>query len=229
MRSETNPEQCAQALEDFVQNIYWGEHLTEAQAKRNLERGLIRINTNHETLSHGLLVTDNGYFLTAKHCVEDFKEGYVHLDDGTSLHLEGVCATSKTDDIALCRAELYGQSRARRYRFADSKRLDNFYGAPRAPIVVLTRYKEAVDLRGGWMLRHADAPLKRPEHWNPENFFLAKTDVRQGDSGSPMVTIDGRLIGFTCAIVPGTGITIGLKLFRALDLVSWYAQRLRRR
>ena len=57
------------SLEQFIQQFYWGEHLTISQAERNLNESLVEITHYGEHSSNGLLITDNGYFLTAKHCV----------------------------------------------------------------------------------------------------------------------------------------------------------------
>ena len=63
----------AKALNEYIQNTYWAEDLTEEQSKKNIEESVIELVQNEKQVSNGLLITTNGYFLTARHCVKNIE------------------------------------------------------------------------------------------------------------------------------------------------------------
>lgn len=62
------------ALEKFIQNIFLGDNLSETEAIKNLESGLLEIKHNDTHASNALLITNNGYALTANHCTHNHQK-----------------------------------------------------------------------------------------------------------------------------------------------------------
>jgi hypothetical protein len=72
--------QIATALDEFINSIYWGEDLRPAEARKNLEYGIIEITCGSSHAANGLLITEDGYFITPKHCLsEEMKEKKIRL------------------------------------------------------------------------------------------------------------------------------------------------------
>src|SRR3989338_7604978 len=64
-------QQSLLALEQFIQNYYHSNSLTNQQAYTKLQNGVVEITMFGQHSSNGLLITENGYILTEKHCVQD--------------------------------------------------------------------------------------------------------------------------------------------------------------
>ena len=70
-----NYQQDIKVLQEFMQNIYWGNDLSSEKAINNLEEGLAEIkSSNGEHMSNILFITKNGYALTSYHCAYKSKE-----------------------------------------------------------------------------------------------------------------------------------------------------------
>ncbi|QQS23320.1 trypsin-like peptidase domain-containing protein [bacterium] len=109
------------ALAEFANNFYWGNFLSDQEAKTNLERGIVEIvgeGGGHS--SNGLLITRNGYVITSHHCVDDLHKGrlFVRRDNGQFYRITKVVFAGKGSDIALVKADKGGPAEAIRYRFA---------------------------------------------------------------------------------------------------------------
>ena len=74
-------------LDDFLTNAK-NNSLTSEQAKKNLREGIIELIKNEQHSSNGLLITDDGYFLTARHCVEGSLPLQIVLYDGMKCRVE---------------------------------------------------------------------------------------------------------------------------------------------
>ncbi len=185
-----------QALSDFLQNFYWGEMLSVEQAKANLRSGVLELVDNYgRHRSNGLLLTQNGYFLTNYHCVEDKIDNLqVVTESGGVYQVLKICGHNKKNDTALVKADIPGKAEALRYKFAPKPDL-----AIHIPIVMLMREHGKCKIKGGF--------IHRPKFKEVKVEYRDRTFVNQielnldgvpGDSGSVISTEDGKIYGITC-------------------------------
>ncbi len=185
-----------QALSDFLQNFYWGEMLSVEQAKANLKSGVLELTDAYgRHRSNGLLLTQNGYFLTSYHCVEDKIENLLVVTESGGVYpVLKICGHNKKNDTALVRADIPGKAEALRYKFAPKPDLANHL-----PIAMLMREYGKYKIKGGF--------IYRPKFKEVKVEYMDRTFVNQielsldgvpGDSGSIISTEDGKIYGITC-------------------------------
>lgn len=217
-----NSRKEAAALEDFVQNIYWGENLSAEESKKRLEDGVIEARQYEQHCFTGLLVTDNGYFLTARHCVNrDFSGTRIHLHNGTSYAIERICCWGKKEDVALVKAKMYGNCTAKRYRM-------HLEEIKNVPFATMARRDGNIILNHGFA---NDAPVSKVYVESKgdvlvANHIVSDVPARPGDSGGIAVSNEGRLMGLTVIGTKEGNLVFALKIKKALELVSFYSQRL---
>lgn len=218
-----------QALNSFVENFHWGEDLSNREAKANLENGIVEI-IDHSGyhLANGLLITNNGYFLTNHHCVDhDLLRLFIRLADDTSYPIARICSYNKANDVALVKANIPGTSEARRYKFAHKHNQRKQF-----PIVVLERMDGKILLKGGFVgraeLKHVDMS-DEDEELIMYNQVCFSGNMIPGDSGGTVVTMDYQVYGFACtgaADEKTKGIMGSCSfLFTALELVKTVAYK----
>ncbi len=223
----------AQILNNFVLNLYHGEELLERDAHRNLRNGLIEImarNGNHS--SNGLLISENGYFVTAKHCLSD-GERNIRLSDGTIKELDRKVASTLNDDVVLAKLNLEGEAKPLTYKFYNSNgissaRYDNLL---KYPIALISRWEGEIVSRGGF-IREKSVNIRVKNGSSKENFndhFTINLPSIPGDSGGVIVSIDGRLIGVASTGGSPDFLASGVKLNRILNLIDYYKRRLEKR
>src|SRR3989338_4350191 len=78
-------QQSLLALEQFIQNYYHSDSLTNQQAYTKLQNGVVEITLFGQHSSNGLLITENGYILTAKHCVQNLITNQKYLGLGIQM------------------------------------------------------------------------------------------------------------------------------------------------
>lgn len=110
------------SLERFVQNYHFGKDLSPQEARENIVTGMLETISKSKHRGNGLLITKNGYFITANHCVEDPFYRKVRTVEGKVYSLEKICAFSASQDLALAKIDLPGPAEPCIYRFRD--RLD---------------------------------------------------------------------------------------------------------
>lgn len=179
--------EAIEVLDKCIQQVYWGESLSEDEARRNVREGVIELMIRGQHSSNGLLLTDNGYFLTAKHCLDKkLTESYpsVRLHDGSLHALERICAYSEKDDVVLAKAKIDGPAKVRSYRVWQGERIDSM------PVVAVTRWYGELQAKNGF-LKTSNTGL--PAY--STGFRLEFSDTEKGDSGGVITTYDGRVIG----------------------------------
>lgn len=180
-------------IRDFIQNFYHGDALSDKVAKVNLKQGLVElIWPDGQHLGCGLLITDNGYFLTCNHCInEDLSQISARLADGEVSRRVKLCAYSVKYDVALVKMELDGQVRARRYKFY--QKLDyNFLNLQPLFSVSLVNGVEKIIAGVGQKVEVKTKIKNGKTYWQHLNCFLKS---KKGDSGSVVTTADGRIVG----------------------------------
>lgn len=236
-------ENSIKSLERFIQQIYWGEDLSPEQSKDNIEKGLIQINLNVKTYmpyiaklgqSNGLLITKDGYFLTAKHCVDhDYYNGTVMDSQGRHYTIEKICALSKDDsenpnhrhDLALAKAKIDGPSEPMNYRIFNTNQLK-----PNLPVSLFYydlegRLKKKFGLVKQ-LKNNGRIYLENGSYTYFPDQFVVRLDItaERGHSGGIIVCPQGRLVGIASnADVSGcTNVLGGIKFIKALEMVDFH-------
>ena len=143
----------AKALNEYIQNIYWAEDLTVNQLKKNIEESVIGLLRNGNYASNGLLVTTNGYFLTARHCIKNIKELKIKNRKGDFYSLEKICEVNDAEDLALVKAKIDVEPEAIKYKFYNTNILDL-----RMPIVLMGYDNDGkFEKRGGLIVKRFNA------------------------------------------------------------------------
>jgi S1-C subfamily serine protease len=130
----------------------------------------------------GTIVTDDGYILTNKHVIEGASIIVVTLSDGTRYKAELV-ATSSRYDLAL----LETGTETRGISFANS---DN--AKPGQTVLALGN-------PAGLSFTVTDGIISAAQRTGRDNINYIQTDVtlNPGNSGGPIIDVQGRLIGIT--------------------------------
>lgn len=190
--------QTIKVLEEFVQNIYWADFLSSEQSIKNLEESLVEV--LYEDLQHkgnGLLITEDGYFLTANHVrEEDGKDcspaKYIRDYQNEIYPIKKICQTDEREDLALLKAEIKAEKYQKRYKICNTDKLKNF-NMGEFPIQIKTRLNGKIeDKEGSLILNYVVC-----EKLNYTNQIGSDIQVRGGDSGGIIISSERReLIGF---------------------------------
>lgn len=100
------------ALEQFLSS-----ETKSGKLEESISKGLVELRYNRHHSSNGLLITTDGYFLTAKHCIRDLPET-IRLHNGSEYAITKVCAIGKKEDIALAKADIPDECHPFSYKFS---------------------------------------------------------------------------------------------------------------
>lgn len=222
-RSRERRKTTASALEQFVQQN-WLEDITPEQARRNIEEGLVEIIwLDGQHAANGILVTKDGYFLTALHCVtHELSSKRVRGWDGSVYGIQEVCVYDDQEDIALVKANIPGNEEPLRYLFYNTDKLE------RMPVALLTRWDGILQTAYGFIERSWNPMVTKDrerEIQRKNHYHVSLMLERPGDSGGILVSQDARLVGIHCAGDQAAN-SAGAKLLPALELVDSYKRRL---
>lgn len=193
-------------LDDFLENAK-SNSLTDEQAQKNLEEGVVELVKNGQHSSNGLLITDDGYFLTARHCVEHSLPQYVRLYDGSVYPFENVCSQREGTylDLALAKVKILGECKSRKYKICDKGNLK-----PGSSLRSLSRWNGELIHRDGSMEGKVIRTLIRDATYSSiskdyassvyANSILSSVPTIKGDSGGILITPDAGIIGILCRI-----------------------------
>ncbi|HBM45933.1 MAG: hypothetical protein UT05_C0001G0091 [Parcubacteria group bacterium GW2011_GWF2_38_76] len=185
-------------LRDYDNGI--GNKVEPKEAMQRIRRGLIEIcQTNYfcglelkfsrSHSSNGLLLTQNGYFVTCFHCIENgIKNLIIVDDDGNSYPIEGVCACSKDKDIAIAKAKINNVRKHIVYRYDKFQTKNQLY-------LSLSRWNEKVLAKG----THFVGTVKINS--TGVTYLGSKNHSKPGDSGSIIANINGGI----ASLLHGTG------------------------
>ena len=167
------------------------------------------------------LITEDGYMLSASHCISDKRTVFAVILDHDSGHIYPVRTVwagdwaNLKDDLALLKVEV---EHAEAFRWASGGEF-----APGSPVAVLggcTSDPLDPTLAAGRMVREGV-----PESEGEPTFVVSfKAPIGPGDSGGPLLTADGRLVGiFTVVEVP----ILGGTAFAVRPDLDWLADVIR--
>jgi len=220
--------QVAQALEEFLQSFYLGETLSTERAKANLYAGLLEIVVEDQHIGGGLLVTSDGFFITANHVLDyalKYKSCFVKLQD-KKYEIERVCASTEEKDMVLAKANIPIDCESMIYKFFNSNKLDN---CDSMPLNVIVRWDNTLITEPGLYANalQADFNLDNRVHLkNNESIQFIHSLAKPGYSGSVICTPDFRLMGIVNGGLQVVELGAGIRIVKALEVVEAYKRNL---
>lgn len=217
------------ALDEFIQQFYWGEGLKQDESRKNLEEGIIEITHYGNHSSQGILITEDGYFLTAKHCIDkDLPEKRIRLFNGRTYSIEKVCAYDTEDDAALAKANIQkSECNSKKYRIFNTNKLEK-----NIPIAIMTRWDKKLKTSYGSITRTWSADKVESSDGqlvSYHNHFELNVFLKPGNSGGIVVSPDGRLIGMLSSGNENYNHSSGIKIIKAFELIESYKRKIQER
>ena len=198
---EPRKRQLIATLDDFLASAQ-DNSLTDEQAKKNLEEGVIELLEYGRHSSNGLLITDDGYFLTAKHCLEKPVPGAVRSYDGKIYKLERWSLSLPkyfgVFDVAIGKAVIPEKQNSKKYRICSlGKFISPFTTIPfKRDIVRLSRLNQELIFHHQKVLDVIT--LKGYNHLTVAiryQGYGATDELQPGESGGILATTDARILG----------------------------------
>jgi hypothetical protein len=227
-------ERTISALDGFIQQVYWGEDLTPDQSEESLQQGLVEISYIWgDHAANGILITDDGYFLTARHCLDKLSDKKVRLYDQTCHMIDEMCAFSKLEDIALAKADIPGECKPKSYRFYNTGEMESdLREGGKMPVAAVARWNNQLKRNFGFVEMVANPCKTRMKDGTKTRFpnqFMVSAKSRPGYSGGLVTCYGGRFMGIISGGFEDRSRTTAVKLFKALELVDFYKRRLQAR
>lgn len=214
------------SLEEFIRQALQNEHSTLEQSKKNIKKGLLRIIKKGRYSSNGLLITKDGYLLMAKHSIFNIDETTRIKDmEGCSYELEGICAVSEDEDIALAKAKIEKNSEHMNYKFYNTDKLEI-----EMPVSLLSYNKkdEFKEIDKGFVEQLNNPFLVKSYEekilWN--NQFVSNIQSGPRHSGGIIISEKGNIVGILSGGSIDYPLTFGVKSLKALELINFYREKL---
>lgn len=218
-------EETIAILNAFIQQYHAGEFLSDEQAKRAVESGVVEITRpSGSHLGNGLLISDNGYFLTCSHCFDSYPaRSRIRTADGLSYRISKVNVVANLSDVALGKAEIDGPSTTRTYRFYQRQ-----FPERDELVAQVTRRDGEVSYKYGKV--EFPGPLEKitGDGVRIDHHLIVSLLIKSGDSGSTIINPDKRIMGFSSL---GTDISTKewgsvVNIVRALEMLHHYKTHL---
>ena len=160
-------------------------------------------------LGSGFLVSDDGYILTNNHMIEDATKISVQLTDGREFPAKKIGSDPSTD-IALIKIE---SSTLPFIHLADSSTVETgeWVIAIGNPLGLQTTVTTGVISAKG----RSDLDIMPVEE-----FFQTDAPINRGNSGGPLVNLNGDVIGMNTAIISNTGGYMGISFAISSNLLK---------
>ena len=167
------------------------EKTGERRVQLDLFGFLYRVET--EQLSgegSGVIIDERGYVLTSWHVLSGAREIEVVLNDGEKLSAK-VVGFDQATDLAILKIESDGAGfPAVEFGDSDAVRVGEVAIAIGSPF----------SLQSSVTVGHVSQKGRRVEILPYEDFIQTDAAINEGNSGGPLINVDGRLIGVTAAI-----------------------------
>ncbi|HVY14496.1 MAG TPA: DegQ family serine endoprotease [Rhodopila sp.] len=168
-----------------------------------------------EARGSGFIISADGYVVTNNHVVKDAKSLSVTLDDGTVLPAK-VIGTDPRTDIALLKI--------------DAKKPLPFIHLGNSRDVKPGEWVVAMGNPfglGGTVTAGIVSAVSRDIGAGPyDQFIQVDAPINQGNSGGPLFTQDGKVIGMNTAILSPSGGSVGIGFAIPSDMISAVTQQL---
>ncbi len=194
-------------LKDPFLRHFFGEQFGEMQPRDRKEQGL----------GSGVIVSPDGYILTANHVVEGADTVKVALSDGEKEIEAKVIGTDPPTDIAVLKVDVKKPLSA--ITLADSDKLEVgdlvlAVGNPFAVGQTVTMGIISALQRGGFGIS------------GYEDFIQTDAAINPGNSGGALVDVEGRLVGINTAIVSHSGGFQGVGFAVPVNMARYVMDRL---
>jgi serine protease Do len=166
------------------------------------------------TMGTGFLISADGYILTNNHMVEDAKEVRIELADGRKFDAE-IIGTDPETDVALVKID---SENLPYLELADSDdlKVGEWVLAIGNPLSFSHTVTAGIVSAKGRSLRLADF----------ENFIQTDAAINRGNSGGPLINLDGKVVGINTAIAGATG-NIGIGFAIPINMAKYVYEQLR--
>ena len=159
-------------------------------------------------LGSGLIISSDGYIVTNAHVIEQADEIAVSLSDGQTVNAEIVGKDEKTD-IAVIRIKKEGLQ-ASKLGDSDKVRVGEFVIAAGNPFGL------SASITSGIVSAKGRGNVGITDY---EDFIQTDASINQGNSGGPLVNLDGEVIGINTAMLGRNG-NIGIGFAIPVNLVK---------
>ena len=161
-------------------------------------------------LGSGFVVSEDGYIVTNNHVVSNADEIFVKFSDGREYKTK-LIGTSPEVDIAVLKIE--SNEKFKPLEFSDSDKVEIgqwsiAFGNPMGLNDSMTVGVVSASGRGSLGIEEI------------ENFIQTDAAINQGNSGGPLIDINGKVIGVNTAILSTSGGSVGLGFAIPSNLVS---------
>lgn len=175
-------------------------------------------NRTVEARGSGFIISDDGYIVTNNHVVNGATKVTIKLDDGTVLPAKIVGRDAKTD-IALLRVKASSKLPYVELGNSDDVQPGQWIVAVGNPYGL-----------GGTVTSGIVSALGRDLHSGAYNDFIqVDAPINRGNSGGPLITLDGKVVGVNSMIMsPNGGGSIGIGFAIPSSTVQSVVDQLRR-
>ncbi len=144
----------------------------------------------------GVIISSDGYIITNNHVVEDAKEVEIILPGGSRIPAE-IVGTDQFADLAVLKIE--GDKATSPASFGNSEML-----SPGETVIAigspLGKFQNTVTVG---VVSATDRSLRISENYQMEGLIQTDAAINQGNSGGPLIDLDGEVIGINTLIVRG--------------------------
>ncbi len=169
-----------------------------------------------QSLGSGFIISEDGIVVTNNHVIEGADEVIVNLNDDTRLVAEVLGRDPKTD-IAVLKVEADRPLPALDFRSSESIRVGDWVMAIGNPFGL-----------GGTVTVGIVSARDRDINSGPyDDYIQTDAAINRGNSGGPLFSMDGRVIGINTAIISPTGGSIGIGFAIPSDIAVRVIDQLR--
>jgi hypothetical protein len=232
-----NEKATIDALTTFINQFYFGQILPPTEAQKNLEDGTLELTWKSGAhCGNGLLVTDDGLFVTCAHCLgNNLEKQRARNHTGNCYGIEKVLTVSsfRKNDIVLAKAAIPGERKARSYKFGESE------NPPEGkPVALFGRkgnevYRKYGFVKGTYM---RETIMTDNGETRVTGHVGYKLTSERGDSGGIIADIERKIVGIVSLGSeldaqgnPREGFTSGVKWFKVLEMIAHYKVHLERK
>ena len=161
-----------------------------------------------EALGSGFVISPDGYIVTNNHVIEGADDIQVQFKDGEKLTAK-VVGVDKATDIALLKVSAPKPLPALPFGDSSKMRVGDWVMAEGNP------------LGQGFSVTAGIISAKgRTLNGTYDNFFQTDAAINRGNSGGPLINLDGQVIGVNTAILSPNGGSIGIGFSMASNVVQ---------
>ncbi len=151
------------------------------------------------SMGSGFIIDASGVIITNNHVIDGADEVVVILDDGTELKAT-VEGTDKRTDLAVLRVKHDKPLAAVKFADSDKTRVGDWVLAIGNPFGL-----------GGSVTAGIVSARGRDIHAGPyDDFIQTDAAINRGNSGGPLFTLDGEVVGINSSIISPNGVNVGI-------------------